>query len=325
LYLTVSAAIASVGATSGWALSVFGSLRNTVLQKPQFDDPPLLEFIAGDECLFCHRFETGQSWETNRHNRTIRRVENDDIALLRQHPQSEAAADQVEFVMGGKNRIRFLKKGRDYGHLDLLSTEGIPPSAPDKPGRVAHAENPQWNSRKFGADCAGCHATQTNAATQSFSAVSLDCYVCHGNVSLDHTTKNAHVLFGRSRPVEARVVAFSCGQCHLRGGRSKSSGLPYPKNYVAGGDLFRDFHVSLAAADDPQLNPGDRHIYHNVRSVIELRNDTVSCLSCHSVHTQSTLKHRRVRRSETCYICHDRDAARWTPSAYEVHSTVCEY
>src|SRR6185503_9757289 len=78
------------------------------------DDSPLPEYITGDECLFCHRFQTGQHWQENRHNRTIRRIENDEElwGLIRRESRTNAHADSIEFAMGGKNRIRFLKKGQ---------------------------------------------------------------------------------------------------------------------------------------------------------------------------------------------------------------------
>src|SRR5205085_2111137 len=35
---------------------------------------PIPEYVAGDECLFCHRNDVGSSWKDNRHNRTVREV-----------------------------------------------------------------------------------------------------------------------------------------------------------------------------------------------------------------------------------------------------------
>src|SRR5262245_12426795 len=138
----------------------------------QSDDPPLPEYISGDECLFCHRFQTGQNWQENRHNRTVRRIESDEgiLAMLRRREGVASFAETIEFVMGGKNRVRFLKKGQGYGRLDLLTTELVP-ERPASPEQLLHAENAEWDREKFAASCAGCHATQTNSRTQSFAAV----------------------------------------------------------------------------------------------------------------------------------------------------------
>jgi hypothetical protein len=288
------------------------------------DDSPLPEYIGGDECLFCHRFETAQRWQDNRHNRSIRGVDSSVVEALRRHESLAGVADDVQFIMGHTNRLRFLRKGRGYGRLELLSAEMVPTQS-ETPPQVLRADHPQWHAERFGAACAGCHTTQTDSRTQTFSAISLDCYVCHGNSTLEHTKDTTQMLFARSRKEPARVVVSICGQCHLRGGRSNRSGLPYPYNYIAGDDLFADFRVDLTAADDPRLNPGDRHIYHNARAVMERSMSDVTCSSCHNLHAQSTVKHRRLVASDVCFVCHERGAARWARPSYEVHSPVCGY
>src|SRR5882724_5737069 len=42
---------------------------------------PPVEFMSGDECLFCHRNDVGPTWSSNRHGRTIRTAERDSAAL----------------------------------------------------------------------------------------------------------------------------------------------------------------------------------------------------------------------------------------------------
>ena len=56
----------------------------------------------------------------------------------------------------------------------------------------------------------------------------------------------------------------------MRTGKSRSSGLPYPNNFVAGDNLFRDFRVDLTEMAIQKLNPADRHVQENVRDVVLL-------------------------------------------------------
>jgi len=73
-----------------------------------------VEFMSGDECLFCHRNDVGPTWASNRHGRTIRTADR-DAAPLRLMEKSSALADftaQIELVIGGSNRQRFLKRAR---------------------------------------------------------------------------------------------------------------------------------------------------------------------------------------------------------------------
>ncbi|MBL8233941.1 MAG: hypothetical protein JNL98_35930, partial [Bryobacterales bacterium] len=103
----------------------------------------------------------------------------------------------------------------------------------------------------------------------------------------------------------------------------KAKGFPYAYHFVAGDDLFSDFEVDLAKAEEQALNAGDRHIYRNVRDV--LGGSDVSCLGCHAVHKNSTEKHRRVLTSPACLDCHNESGPKKNVKAYKVSSTTCEY
>ena len=111
----------------------------------------------------------------------------------------------------------------------------------------------------------------------------------------------------------------------MRTGQARSTGLPYPDNFVAGDNLFRDFEVDLSAAALERLNPADRHIQENVRDVVLLGQEEVTCLSCHEVHKQSTLKHRRLVKTDLCLNCHEATGSMKVRKSYEVHSKTCGY
>jgi predicted CXXCH cytochrome family protein len=215
-------------------------------------------------------------------------------------------AGEVQLVMGHDRRERFLKPAAAYGKLELLSTD-------------------RWDRDAFGASCAGCHATGVDSQKQTFAALSLDCFVCHGEVPEQHTTDRSLVLLPKKRSEPARVVASVCGQCHLRGGKSKSSGRPYPNNFVAGDNLLRDFQVDLSEAAIDRANPADAHVLANVRDVTILGQERVTCLSCHDVHASSTLKHHRVAEGQICWHCHVPDKPKKVRKSYEVHSPLCGY
>jgi predicted CXXCH cytochrome family protein len=284
------------------------------------------EYLTGDECLFCHRLDIGPRFAGNRHNLTIRPIDEGPEALkaLKQNPATRELADAVVYLMGGPRRQRFLKPAQAYGTLDLLSTQWKPPG-PDRPGRLIDLEHPQWNARSFGDRCAGCHATGVESATRAFSAVSLDCYVCHGSVDPKHSKDTTLVHLSRARRDPPRVVISICAQCHIRTGRSKSSSLPYPNTFVAGDNLFRDFQVDLKAAATARLYASDRHVQENVRDVVLRGEEKVTCLSCHDVHRQSSAKHHRVARRDLCLNCHDPSGRQTNYDSEAQHSAICGY
>src|SRR5438093_10319462 len=82
------------------------------------------EFVHGDECLFCHRNDIGPGWQKNVHGITIRQSE--DALEWRDVFKGQATlstiAPQVEYYMGSRHRLRFLKK-EGYGKFALLNTQ----------------------------------------------------------------------------------------------------------------------------------------------------------------------------------------------------------
>jgi hypothetical protein len=274
------------------------------------------EFLSGDECLFCHRNDVGPTWGGNRHGRTVREVEPEPPGLAR----LPAFKDQVQLVLGHRRQQRFLKRSEAYGKLELLSVAWDPTEA-----RLVNPDRPHWDARTFGDACAGCHATAVDARTRAFAAWSLDCYACHGAVDLKHSKEPALAYLAKKRHDPARVVISICAQCHVRTGKSASTGLPYPNNFVAGDNLFRDFKADLSPATIARLNPADRHVLENVRDVVLRGKEDVTCLSCHDVHKQSSKKHHQVAEDDSCTTCHHPTGSKKVRPPYEVHSSTCGY
>ncbi len=284
---------------------------------------PLPEYVTGDECLFCHRGLT--SWVTNRHRLTIREPDPESAALraLWNSP-GRPFADETAMLMGRRHRVRFLKPTGEYGKLALLSTAWLPPRA-GQSARLDRAENPSWDASRFAKSCAGCHTTGVDPTTLAFSSPSLDCYVCHGDATLDHSKDTSLIFFSRKRQDPARVEISVCGSCHIRSGRSRSTDRPFPNNFVAGDNLFRDFQVDLSDETIAKLNPADRHVLENVRDVVLFDKNAVTCLTCHDVHSGSRRKHHDVLEQPLCLTCHNTTGPKSVRRPFEVHGTICEY
>lgn len=287
---------------------------------------PLPQFITGDECLFCHRLDIGPTWPNNGHFLTMRRVDRKSTALaaLREHKSAKKFAEEVDFVLGGDQQMRFLKRTKDYGRLALLSIAWRP-SQDRRSGQFTNTGDPHWDDHTFGKSCAGCHASGVNSKSFAFTAVSLDCFTCHGDVQLDHTKHASLAMLSKKRKDSARVVISICGQCHIRTGKSRSSGLSYPNSFVAGDNLFRDFHVDFSDKRLNSLDPSERHILANVRDVALFGRSQVTCLTCHAVHKQSTEKHQQLKDRAICLNCHDATGSKATLKPPGRHSRLCGY
>jgi hypothetical protein len=292
-------------------------------------DAPLPDYVTGEECLFCHRDDWGNRWAKNFHQRTVRPAEADAPAMkaLAADPETKSFVEGVANLLGTRREMRFLKRSDKYGQFELLSAAYTP--APPGAGTRVHGKLTQtkgihWDDQAFAKRCAGCHTTAVDPQTHAFSAISLDCYACHGLVDLRHSKDTKLIVFGKGNADPPREQLANCAQCHLRSGKSKKTGLPYPTNFVAGDNLFRDFEVDLSDAALAHMNPGDRHVAQNVREVLAGKS-TTTCVSCHDIHRQSSTKHRQVAEGATCISCHQPGKPKSKPIKYEVHSALCEY
>jgi hypothetical protein len=249
------------------------SLRILLLTAPLLLAQSLADYPTGDACLFCHRDDIGTSWLDNAHAWTTRPAS--------EAPQVSPVPPDATHVIG-KQHFRALKQN-GYGKFSLLAIGGR-----------------SWQPNVFEKQCAGCHTTAVNPQTGEFSSIGLDCYACHGNVPEDHATKKGTALLSRTRRDADQEVIAICGSCHLRGGRSKTSGRPYPHAYVAGDDLFKDFQVDLHL-DTKKLDSSDSHVYLKTRAVLEGGSDK-SCVDCHRIHGP----HEEQQRDDKHFseICH---------------------
>lgn len=312
-------------------IATFSGLRLLLADVPKRLDPaawgsdhvgqPVPMFITGDECLFCHRDKIGTTWAANRHQRTIRSVDLDSPAMTAL--KESAAKDlvgEIQLEMGDERYRRFLKPSSEYGKLELLSVAWSPPDR-----KLQATKNPHWDRKTFADSCAGCHTTAVDPKEKTFATVALDCAVCHGEVPLGHTEKPELAHLSPRRKEEPRVVISICAQCHVRTGNSKSTGRPYPTNFVAGDNLFRDFQVDWSDEALKELSTIDRHVVQNVRDVVLFGRESVTCLSCHDIHARSSKKHHRVARSDYCLHCHHADGPKRNLKPITSHSKTCDY
>lgn len=297
---------------------------------------PFPDFVSGDECLFCHR-KIGPTWPQNPHQLTVRPATPDDPAVqalrrfaLAQEERGGGSQEDVtpHFLLGSRRRMRFLRRTKRYGILEMLTAGHTPPKdvpqpqaggkkTPPAPLSARRSKHPHgfsptarlmWEADVFAARCAGCHATAADAKTGAFAAVSHDCFVCHGNAELAHSRDKRRVFLSTTnRP--PRVVGSICGQCHLRGGKSRSTGKPYANTFVAGDNLFRDYRVDWSDRAIAKLPTREQHIYLNAREVatsktVGSKAARVDCLSCHRVHARSTRPHKRLPQTRLCLTCH---------------------
>ena len=285
---------------------------------------PAPDLYGGDECLFCHRATVGAVWQNDPHFRAMRdkfqggKLAPEIDALRTRTPYKKAAAD-VDFVLGHKRAVRFLRRN-DRGGFDLFSEVLLNPKEP----RVEAPSQAAWDTQKFAAKCIGCHTTGVDPVSLRPFETFVGCEACHGPYDERHTGGTVFMRFAKKAKETPQMIASACGSCHLRGGQSRSTGRPFANNFVAGDNLFKDYAFDFSRADDANLNAMDAHVQQNVRDVVLLGRDNLTCLSCHKLHSTGSTLHRRQPKTDYCYVCHQREPFK-ALKPYEVHSRVCEY
>jgi hypothetical protein len=290
---------------------------------------PLPAYTEGGECLFCHRHQVGVTWAKNKHNRTIRDADPTEPAMIAlvADKATKVLAGEVQLLMGDTRAQRFLKRAEAYGHADLLS----PRAEFSRTGRamLKDLDKPHWDTETFAAQCAGCHTTAVDPETHAFAAVALDCFACHGDAPVDHASDTTLMPLAKERKDSPAAFISICASCHIRFGKSKASGLPYPTNFVAGDNLFKDFEVDWSVLDrtepETKLNPADAHVLENVRDVVLYGQESTTCLSCHDVHAGTSAKHRELALTKYCQHCHTASDPVRGHTTYTVHSERCQY
>jgi len=262
------------------------------------------DYITGDECLFCHR-PIGTSWPVNPHQRTTRQATSSDTAIKLLGESNDNLATEPQFLIGSRRITRYLRRAKAYGKLEMLSAAYLPANDDGSESeKLIRDESMHWDADAFADRCAGCHATAVDAESRSFSTLSLDCVTCHGEVELEHTGDANEALLS-TKIQDPRKVISICGQCHLRGGRSKSSGLSYPNTFVPGDNLFRDFEIDFSSDAIGNLPLIEQHIYLNARDVVATGIAEISCVTCHEVHQVSSEQHQSLSSNAAiCTSCH---------------------
>jgi predicted CXXCH cytochrome family protein len=285
---------------------------------------PAPELYGGDECLFCHRATVGAVWQNDPHFRAMRDKFQGgrlapEIAALGAQSLFRRVAAQVGFVLGQRRAIRFLQRN-DHGGFDLLKATLLNPQQPRFDGNSQAV----WDSQAFAAKCIGCHTTGVDPMSLRPFETFVGCEACHGPYNDQHTGGTVFMRFAKKARETPPMIASTCGSCHLRGGHSRSTGRPFANNFVAGDNLFKDYTFDFSHADDADLNPMDAHIQQNIRDMVLLGRDNLTCLSCHKLHSTGSSLHRRQPKTDYCYVCHKTGPFKEL-KPYEVHSAVCEY
>lgn len=199
----------------------------------------------------------------------------------------------VTYAMGGWYKEEsYLKEGVDPATGKATFTVTRYEWDPIK----GHYRDDRDGTRNWLTQCAGCHTTGYDPATQTFAEVNIGCEACHG-------PGGDHVLSAGEVPMIIDRSSEGCGYCHIRAENAATAEFParsfnFPIGYQLGQPETLQFipqPLSDTAASFFPDGTSKRHRqqYLDMRypgfRVTKHYERNVTCTSCHDPHTSGVV------------------------------------
>ncbi len=309
---------AALVAAAAWIVTARGEAPSA---DPGPKGPGLAGFEGSPLCQSCHPSEHA-SWEGSQHARSVRPPGEKDRDLL---SRSILCADRDPVLVLGERHARryMVPSPHEQGKHVLLPCRWDVAEA-----AWSHLHEDDWDRLTWERGCAACHTTGFSSDSLDYHEAGIGCEACHGPGSRHGTYEDRGGMIAFAALPAAREVTL-CGSCHLQGGTSRSTGLNFPKNYLAGDDLFADYRFDwslLNAGAQESGNPIDIHQKILIRDHVAREGEGGSglrCTSCHAIHGNGHEKHVSVGREEYCHLCHEKDG--FQLKEYSQACNVCEF
>ncbi|HEY3177049.1 MAG TPA: thioredoxin domain-containing protein [Candidatus Polarisedimenticolia bacterium] len=275
-------------------------------------------FAGSERCMECHPTQYAE-WKESLHARTVHEPTAPERDLL---ARSLICGDhEARFVLGERHARRFLVPSETEPGRHLL----LPCRYDVGPAEWINLHQTDWKSLVWERSCAACHTTGFSSDDFTSREMGVGCESCHGPAGRHgaYETRGEMIAFP---PLRASEEAAICASCHLQGGRSGRTGLSFPYNYQAGGDLFSDYHFDWTQLDpnvEAAGNPIDIHQKVLIRSAVTQGRQDLRCSSCHEFHRMGHARHEKTARQEFCHLCHERSD--FKVKGYSQSCDVCEF
>jgi predicted CXXCH cytochrome family protein len=273
------------------------------------------DYIGAQACMGCHAGKYA-SWKSTRHASMVVEIINStklplDIASAPAVLKSELR--KATYIIAG---TFFIARDPATQHFKTL---GVIFDRDEK------AYKPAPSSFDWSTQCAGCHVTNMDTPTLTWSEAGIGCEACHG-------PGREHVLSqGDPKKIVVSKAADICGQCHagndrVTGGHLMSDGTNWIVGYRPGMKLSKLPGVQLTLVDPAKLPP-DPEVNHlriynmweaskhgkSLSDVIDKERATPECYGCHSAegfaarqqYKTIDISNQASLHSLTCVACHD--------------------
>ena len=259
------------------------------------------EYAGSKACIECHR-DIYEEWELTPHARMLRKpneLDEKDIIPFKDLGYPE---DKIISVIGSHYVHRFVAEASG-------SYVVLPKIWDIHQKKWLDAKDPNWGSRYWLKQCAGCHTTGFNTANDTFIEAGIGCEACHGP-GAEHISKKSPKYITSIKKMKPLYQEMICMSCHTSG-MDETGEYLFAAGYRPGENL-EDYFSGLTPKPGQSTDNfyGDESIedrerqWHFLKSRLFLASG-LTCDYCQNFRNYKTSGNSKyLTQDQYCLTCH---------------------
>ncbi len=282
---------------------------------------PTGDYAGSEKCKECHS-EQYDGWQNTLHSRVVQDAKKNPESVLGDLSDERAKEFidkyEIEFTVGSHWSQRYLVKIKDEYYALPIVWSIVTKSWDDFSVLF-------WNKMPYSKYCIGCHTTNYDPKTKTYSEHHIGCEACHGPGGKHVESEGDATLIVNPAKLPDTLREMICAACHVRG-KDNSGKYKFPIGYQPGKNLA-DYLVVAKAEDETNeeailyqfeewkktrkspkkcsicciKKPDSIASLHDTNASAE-----ASCISCHNYKDQTLVKHTHhsLDVEISCSDCH---------------------
>lgn len=254
------------------------------------------KYVGSKDCAMCHGDTHPallKAYDKTAHRSAMADVTKNPAAIVAKFDaDSPISKADIRYVLGtGKSYQNYLDKD-----LKVLPARWL----------VKEQKWVKADAVDGAAQCVGCHTTNFDPDTKTWTELGVECEMCHGPAGAHTESMEAKDILNPKK-LDSKHLNMVCGQCHSQG-TDLTGKYAFPTSFLPGGDLDKDFKLKppVEGAANSQYNDfvASKHAEGGMK-----------CTSCHDSHgDKAKAAHQLVMPvDDLCLGCHSQQLGSTKP------------